>query len=603
MVATDAHATRPRVEVGGRLPRELTDLIDRLTIESQRHLPSMCVIEFTDPYREVVDDERLRPGAPVAVTSQAAADDRASLSPDELFDGEVVAVEAVMADGRSRVVVRAYDRGHRLHRVRRSRTWLNQRDSDIASAIAVDHGLDADVHPTPGTHDYLCQHLQTDWEFLTQRAAEIGYEVALEGGALGYRPIGAAPGAGRVVELEFGDDLLGFRPRVTSAEQSERTTYRGWDPVRAEAFSGRDDARAENDPGAAAFAAERIADDFDRTATVAARPVVTDQDAADRWATGKRAHAMGVAFEAEGQCLGDPTLHAGGQVTIAGVGDRFGGTYTLSTVTHTFDEQGFTTRFAINGRHDRSLFGLASRGAGTAGSDVHGRTGRLSPIALGVVTNTNDPDDLGRVKVKLSWLGDDIESTWAPVVAAGGGSGGGWQLQPEINDQVLVAFEHDDVRRPYVIGGVWNESDRPAEPEVVADGRTEKRCFTTREGHRLLFDDTAQARRIQLRTAGGVRLELTDDDAPTITLSDGDGDANTIVIDGQRRTVTVTAAGDLGVRAGGNLTLAADADLDLEAGANLNLRARAGLSAEGTASTTVTANGMLTVRGSPVKIN
>lgn len=610
MAATDAHAARPQVKVDGRLSSELEPMLDRVTIESQRHLPTMCVIEFADPYREVIDDATLSPGASVTVQAAPAEESTASLAPEDLFDGEVVAVEARMAHGASRVLVRAYDRGHRLHRVRHSRTWMNQSDGDIVGEIAGDHGLTADTAATPGTHDYLCQHLQTDWEFLTTRAGEIGYELALDGTKLGFRPVGSAPGAGPPTELELGDNLLRFRPRVTSAEQPDRTRFHGRDQVRAEDFSGTADASAENEPGEAAFAADRVASSFSGSREDAGRPVVADQAAADRWATGRRTHTMGVAFEADGECFGVPTLRAGSQVRVGGVGDRFSGTYTLSTVTHTFDQDGFRTQFSISGRHDRSLLGLANPGAGTAANGSR-HPGSLSEVALATVTNTNDPDDLGRVKVKLPWLGDEIESTWAPVVAAGGGSGGGWQLQPEIGDQVLVAFEHGDVRRPYVLGGVWNEADPPVERDVVADGKTEKRCLTTRAGHRFLFDDTDRARRIELRTAGGVRFEMTDDDKATITLSDGDGDTNTIVIDGQERSVTVEAGGDLTLKAGGNLKLEAGANLDISAGAGLNaesngplkLKSSATAEFEGAASTTVKASGMLTVRGTPVKIN
>lgn len=617
MTLTDASAATPQIEIGGRLSRELAGLVDRVTIESQRHLPAMCVIEFADPHREVIDDTTLQPGAAVSVKADPAEDRPSSFGPEDLFDGEVVAVEARMADGISRVAVRAYDRGHRLHRVRHSRTWTHQSDGDVASEIAGDHGLRADVTAIPGTHDYLCQHLQTDWEFLVERAAEIGYEVALDGDTLGFRPIGAATGGfGPPPELDLGDNLLRFHPRVTSAEQPDRTSIHGWDPVRADSFAGTARATPENEPRARDLGSERIASRFGRHEESAAQPVVADQGAADRWATGRRAHTMGVAFEADGQCFGDPALRAGVQVRVAGVGSRFSGTYTLSTVTHVFDREGFATRFTINGRHDRSLLGLAGGGRG---SNRARHPASLSEVALATVTNTNDPDDLGRVKVQLPWLGGEIESTWAPVVAAGGGSGGGWQLQPEIDDQVLVAFEHGDVRRPYVLGGVWNEGDPPPENSVVADGRTERRCFTTREGHRFLFDDTDQGRRIELRTAGGVRFEMTDDDRPRITLSDGDDDTNTIVIDGRERTVTIEAGGDLRLKAGGNLKLEAGANLDIEAGADLSLSARAGMTAdatgpvkikssaaaelEGAASATVKASGMVTVRGTPVKIN
>ncbi len=612
MPAVTSPGVLPEISLGGRLSRDLRARVERVTVESQRHLPSMCLLEFLDPAREVIDDAALRPGQDLKIESSPAGDDPGLPVPETLFEGEIVAVEATIAHGDSRVAVRAYDRGHRLHRRRRSRTWLNQSDADVVRAIARDHGLTADVGSTGGSHDYLCQHQQTDWEFLVSRAAEIGFEIVMEGDKLRFHKLGESTSP-MPVTLELPDTLLSFRSRVTGAEQYGDTDYQGWEPKDPDEVAGSASARSENSPGERSFAADQLAGGFGTSEDVSSYPPLDTQNAAERWATGRRAHSMGVAYEAEGTCFGQPKMRAGSKVRLEGIGTRFAGTYLLSTVKHVFDAQGFITHFAINGRHDRSLFGLASVGAGTSTSNGHGRGGRepLPPVAIAVVTNLNDPDELGRVKVKLPWLGDDIETFWAPVLSPGGGSGGGWQLLPEVGDQVVVLFDHGDVRRPIIIGGVYNSGDTPPEPDAVVDGKTEKRCFTTREGHRLLFEDKDRGKRILLNTADGVRLEMTDDPDPTITISDTDGDTNSIVIDGRARTVTVRSGGDLKLDATGNL--------ELEAGGNLVLKARGNLTAEATgqakvkgtstaeleggASTTVKASGTVTVQGAMVRLN
>src|SRR5271170_858207 len=83
-------------------------------------------------------------------------------------------------------------------------------------------------------------------------------------------------------------------------------------------------------------------------------------------------------------------------------------------------------------------------------------SGRFYGVAVGIVSNNKDPMNLGRVRMKFPWLSDDHESDWTRMASLMAGPGRGAYFLPEVNDEVLVAFEHGDVRRPYVIGGMWN---------------------------------------------------------------------------------------------------------------------------------------------------
>ena len=115
-------------------------------------------------------------------------------------------------------------------------------------------------------------------------------------------------------------------------------------------------------------------------------------------------------------------------------------------------------------------------------------------VTIGIVTDNNDTEQkYGHVKVKLPYLGKDgsgqeIESTWARLATIGAGNQRGVMFMPEVNDEVLVAFEHGDIRRPYVIGSLWNGTDAP--PLDVADRDTkDKRIIVSRTGHKLTFFD------------------------------------------------------------------------------------------------------------------
>src|SRR5688500_942572 len=77
-----------------------------------------------------------------------------------------------------------------------------------------------------------------------------------------------------------------------------------------------------------------------------------------------------------------------------------------------------------------------------------GRSNHYVGVAIGLVTDNADPNGVGRVKVKLPWLADSIASPWARLAVPGGGPNRGLFFVPEVNDEVLIAFEHGDPARP-----------------------------------------------------------------------------------------------------------------------------------------------------------
>ena len=86
---------------------------------------------------------------------------------------------------------------------------------------------------------------------------------------------------------------------------------------------------------------------------------------------------------------------------------------------------------------------------------------RIYGVTIAVVTNNDDPEKLGRVKVKFPWLLDESESTWARVAVLMAGNKRGTWFPPQIDDEVLVAFEHGDINRPIILGVMWNGKDTP----------------------------------------------------------------------------------------------------------------------------------------------
>jgi uncharacterized protein involved in type VI secretion and phage assembly len=108
------------------------------------------------------------------------------------------------------------------------------------------------------------------------------------------------------------------------------------------------------------------------------------------------------------------------------------------------------------------------------------RADRFYGVVVGIVTNNKDPDNLHRVKVRFPWLSNDVESHWARVAAPMAGKNRGAYFLPEVDDEVLVAFEHGQVDHPYVVGSLWNGKDNA--PESNADGENNHRTLRSRSG-------------------------------------------------------------------------------------------------------------------------
>jgi uncharacterized protein involved in type VI secretion and phage assembly len=139
---------------------------------------------------------------------------------------------------------------------------------------------------------------------------------------------------------------------------------------------------------------------------------------------------------------------------------------------------------------------------------------KMQGVVTGKVKNVNDPERQGRVQVTLDFLGGQNESTWAPVATLmSGGKRGSW-FMPEVGDEVLVAFNQDNVEHPYVLGFVWNGEEQPPENDYHT------RTIVTPGGHKLRFEDKDGEKKIVVKSSSDQTITL-DDTKSSITLEGG----------------------------------------------------------------------------------
>lgn len=158
-----------------------------------------------------------------------------------------------------------------------------------------------------------------------------------------------------------------------------------------------------------------------------------------------------------------------------------------------------------------------------------------------IVTDLVDNDKLGRIEVKFPWLGTTGENdvrAWATLLSSYADKDQGFQVLPEVDSQVVVAFEAGNLRRPYIVGACWNGVESLPN---TAEKANNIRVIKTRSKSVLEFDDTKGAAKISLKMHSGHKLIL-DDSAQTVTLSHSNG-----------HVITFTAAGVVEIK--GNLSV------------------------------------------------
>jgi uncharacterized protein involved in type VI secretion and phage assembly len=182
---------------------------------------------------------------------------------------------------------------------------------------------------------------------------------------------------------------------------------------------------------------------------------------------------------------------------------------------------------------------------------------QVNGIIIGLVSDLGDPEKLGRVKVKYPTLAEQ-ESDWARLVTPMAGKGRGQFFRPEVGDEVLVAFELGDVRRPYVLGSLWSQADAPPD-EGVKSAQNDIRVIRSRSAHLLIFDDTPGKEKIEIVASDGKRKVVIDSANQKIQVTCDSGDvevkagAGTVKVDAT--TVEIKSTGNMTLQASGTMTI------------------------------------------------
>lgn len=302
--------------------------------------PGRVIVETNDLGADDVewmDSSAVQEGRPIEVRLGFGA----ALQP--VFTGDVLGLEfAAEDDSDAAVTICGYDRLHRLARARRTAAFVDKKDSQIAADIAKLHDLKGVVTDSKVVHPYVMQRQQTDLAFLRERARRIGYVLQADGDRLIFAPRALDDAA--VVAAKFGDLLLELRVTTSLMGQVGAAEALGWDPDEQKAIAKR--ATALRSPMRGKHTGTALADSLYRAEVTAVTGSTIVDDAHAEQVAAAELEAIGLRHvTCSGRLLGSPELRPGTILAVEATSKRVSGDYFITRVTHTWDPEGFYTRF------------------------------------------------------------------------------------------------------------------------------------------------------------------------------------------------------------------------------------------------------------------
>ena len=500
-----------------------------------------------------------------------------------VFKGTIVKQHLKVRKSGGVLSVDCYADAVKLTAARKSKYFVDQKDSDIVGAVLDAHGLANDVEATTPDLKEVVQYDATDWDFVLCRAEANGQVVAVADDkiAIAKPKLDGSP----VLKLNYGATVLELDVEMDARWQSKGIKAVSWKPADQAAVSA--DASEPSTPAAGNVAAADLAkvlgDDVDDLFHGGA----LDQAQLQAWADARLLRMRLARLRGRARCQGFAGIQPGNVVQIDGIGERFQGKLYVSGVRQSFAGGNWETDIQ---------FGL--------GPDTFAQSYELRPLPasgllpavaglqIGIVTQLeNDPAGEDRIKCRLPLVSTSEDGIWARLATLDAGKGRGTYFRPEIGDEVIVGFLGDDPRYAVVLGQC-HSSAKPA-PEAAKDDNHHK-GYVSREKLKLTFDDEKKV--IGLETPAGNKIALTED-AKGIVLQDQNG--NKITLDSSG--IAIESAKDLVFKASKDVKLS---------GTNTELSAQSAFKATGTgtvelsgAQTKIQGDAMTVIKGGMVQIN
>lgn len=461
-------------------------ILSSARIQQRLSMPDLCELHYR--YPKIPDDEKL-------VGARLQLDIRSEGTLQSLFDGEITAVEyrylpasaGYNTASNLEIVIRAYDLLHRLRKHQRVRSFENISFEKLARGFCKQHGIDK-MHvwddPPAATWPLLIQHQQTDLEFLVEVAAQAGLYLTLSGGELQAFSLTGRPETEvnldiqQLIEtrLEINTDHACNRVKVVGWSTSKSVIYQGSAPISGSKQVMERDVRVHSVDGSDLRHLVNETTPYEVHARSLAQAELNwmKSSTVTLWA----------------RVPGSTKLRPGTPVELEGAARPVAGRYILTKVDHTISEEGFFSEIS------------------SAPPEPISRP-RGDVATIGIVTKSDDPEQLGRVRVKLPAY-NDIQTDWVPQVLPAAGHNKGFVCLPDVGDLVLVLLIRENPAQGIVLGGLYGEEQVPDRQllgeSVLSSNRGKHFIWTTSAGQRILLNEKGDL--LRLENGAGAEIEM-----------------------------------------------------------------------------------------------
>ncbi len=488
-------------------------------------------------------------------------------------------------DGLNTVLVTAHSPTIVADGASQNALYYEQSASDIINGIIGSYPITiGKIESTNGTLAYSVQYSETDYRYIMRLASTAGMFAFYDGQEFHLAKAGSADSEDLVWRESLGSFAMGLG---TGPEKINSQTF---NYSKKEVFDGETSGSLRTSLSDMSKVAHDASQEMYASADFSPRHQAASQSELDDALTLVRESAVGRIVTCRGLSI-VPAVKAGRCVKIKGM-DQMDGNFWVQSVSHLFDESGKYHNTFVCTPLDLAF------------PERKFMARPFTDLQTALVTDTDDPDQLGRVKVKLHWNvkgGSAAEpDIWLRVLTHHAGEKKGWFCLPEVDDEVLIGYEQGRPSQPLVLGSLYNGKDVPPldHPVSWSGADNNLKLFRTKSGNEIYFDDTSGSESIvivQKDNKNAITLTL---DGPKISIeSDGD-----ISLKGANISLESTS-GDITLKSQAGVSVESAQDIQLKAGGSLkaegsmNCDIKAGLNA------TLEGGAIVTVKGSLVKIN
>lgn len=447
-----------------------------IRVQQRLSQPTLCELYFRAPPGPLSTAKQLEVGTRIEVRLQAFE--------QPLFLGDVTAIEYEYGpENVQQIYVRGYDSLHRLRKRQSIRILEKKTLAALVREVAQEIGVEAVVPQEAVGWKRIYQHQEDDLTLLANLAAQYGYYLVLRDQALHLITL---EGMGKAFPLILGQELLQVKIEENQNDAVDEITTTGWDTTNLQIHTGavkngRSGRRTKVDLSNKNRRNKRsvfLVNENTPTAEHAQALAQADLD-----------YRTANEVTLEGQANGHTAYQPGTRIQVSGVDPRYVGQYVLTEVTHTLEASAGTTHYLVN------LSTLPPSPVERLTADV---------ATFGEVSQINDPDNMGRVRVKLPTY-NDVETDWMNVVMPGAGPRKGFVMLPDKGDKVLVILTRGNPGYGIVVGGMFGAGNLP-DNGIDLGGGVSRQSWYSPGGQMIQLDD--RGNKIRLQNDSGSFIEL-----------------------------------------------------------------------------------------------